>query len=73
MPQEGGQLRLILPVTLKYYGSDGRYDYFMRGETRCRVLRREQAIPGAVRTPFNDWQKGRGYMECLSAAVSPRN
>lgn len=55
---------------MKYYGSDDQYDYFSRGFSRLRVARTENAIPSFSRTPFNNWQGGKKYTDCLKESTA---
>ncbi|MDO5471201.1 MAG: hypothetical protein Q4F38_07850 [Akkermansia sp.] len=51
---------------MMYYGADAQYDYFKRGSRRLRVARSEKAIPSYARFPFDNWQTGRKYTECIT-------
>lgn len=50
---------------MTYYGSDEEYDYFKRGNSRYRVARGENAIPNALRRPFDNWTTGVMYRKLL--------
>ncbi len=54
---------------MKYYGSDTEYDYFVRGYSRYRVRKSENAIPDSARFNFDNWQTSKLYRDCLKDSV----
>jgi hypothetical protein len=54
---------------MKYYGSDTEYDYFVRGYTRYRVLKSENALPDSARFNFDNWKTSKLYRDCLKDSV----
>ena len=54
---------------MKYYGSDTEYDYFVRGYSRYRVRKSENALPDSARFNFDNWQTSKLYRDCLKESV----
>lgn len=54
---------------MKYYGSDTEYDYFVRGYSRYRVRKSENALPDSARFNFDNWKTSKLYRDCLKDSV----
>ena len=54
---------------MKYYGSDTEYDYFVRGYSRYRVRKSENAIPDSARFNFDNWKTSKLYRDCLKDSM----
>ena len=54
---------------MKYYGSDTEYDYFVRGYSRYRVRKSENALPDSACFNFDNWQTSKLYRDCLKESV----
>lgn len=54
---------------MKYYGADTEYDYFVRGYSRYRVRKSENAIPESARFNFDNWQTSKLYRDCLKDSM----